>query len=267
VQGGNHEHKKLLTFMVAVALFATTAPAQADIAPVETPGEPPQALAEEPWAERPADLPEPSMPTEVHRFSDDPLAEAPAGAPTAQGTLVNGLAAEAFVGVTSGALLGDVEAVAAGENHSCALLSGGAVRCWGANGSGQLGNGTTTDFPAAMPVVGLGGTATAIAAGWLHTCALLNNGTVRCWGANGYGQLGDGTMTRRTTPVTVSLPITATAIAAGGEHTCALLNDGTARCWGYNFYGQLGNGEFAFMTTPSPVRIAASTFLPILRRP
>jgi alpha-tubulin suppressor-like RCC1 family protein len=74
-------------------------------------------------------------------------------------------------------------------------------------------------------------------------------------------------MTRRTTPVTVSLPITATAIAAGGEHTCALLNDGTARCWGYNFYGQLGNGEFAFMTTPSPVRIAASTFLPILRRP
>ena len=70
-----------------------------------------------------------------------------------------------------------------------------------------------------------------------------SNGTVRCWGDNGYGQLGNGTFTISSSPVQVSAISTATQISAGGSHTCALLSDGTVRCWGYNGYGELGNSS------------------------
>jgi hypothetical protein len=89
-----------------------------------------------------------------------------------------------------------------------------------------------------------------IAAGGGHTCALLSNGTARCWAYNTYGELGDGTTTQRTTPVTVSGLSNAVAITAGGGHTCALLGDGTARCWGNNGNGQLGDGTTTEHHTP-----------------
>jgi alpha-tubulin suppressor-like RCC1 family protein len=140
-------------------------------------------------------------------------------------------------------------AVAAGGNHTCLLNSEGLVWCWGANSVGQLGRGTDTlrelhlGDPVTLPSPGR---AQAITAGTDHTCALLTDGRVSCWGSNSSGQLGTGMNTpNRSTP---SAPINlqgsgrAKVISAGGSHTCALHTDGTIACWGYNLYGQLGDG-------------------------
>src|SRR3954470_3682100 len=79
----------------------------------------------------------------------------------------------------------------------------------------------------------------AIALGGNHSCALLANGTAKCWGANAFGQLGNGTFIHSSSPVVVSGLANAVAIAVGGDHSCALLANGTAKCWGANAYGQL----------------------------
>jgi alpha-tubulin suppressor-like RCC1 family protein len=144
--------------------------------------------------------------------------------------------------------------VAVGGFHTCARFANGTLACWGANDARQLGDPNTTADSATAPVpVGGITTATAVASGGFHTCALLADTTVRCWGLNDSGQLGDGTAVASGTPVAVSGLTGVVAIAAGGWHTCALLGDGTARCWGQNTYGQLGNGSFANALTPSPV--------------
>jgi len=147
-------------------------------------------------------------------------------------------------------------AVTVGSDHSCAALSDGTVKCWGNNGSGELGDGTGPNFsPYPVSVIGIS-TATAVAAGGQHTCALLSDGTVKCWGGNGSGQLGDGTGSNFSTPVSVFGISTATAVAAGLYHTCAVLSDGTVKCWGFNLYGQLGDGTsgiFANAVTPVSV--------------
>ncbi|MCK5688830.1 RCC1 repeat-containing protein, partial [Myxococcota bacterium] len=141
--------------------------------------------------------------------------------------------------------LSDVAAIVAGYHHNCALLNSGAVKCWGDNYSGQLGDGGTN--PLESTPVDVSGLANVIAitAGGSHSCALLDTGAVKCWGSDYYGQLGDsGYNTDSTTPVdVVGLSGTVTAITAGFVHTCALLDTGAMKCWGGNDYGQLGNGE------------------------
>ena len=143
--------------------------------------------------------------------------------------------------------------LAAGRAHTCALLNDGRVRCWGANDQGQLGLGDTTNRAAQPPyqngLVDLGGVATAIAAGADHTCAVMSDGSLRCWGANAHGQLGLG----NTDPLgdnespgssaTVALGTTVISVSAGGDCTCVLLADQTVRCWGQNDAGQLGLGH------------------------
>jgi alpha-tubulin suppressor-like RCC1 family protein len=140
-------------------------------------------------------------------------------------------------------------AITAGSAHTCALLNTGNITCWGWDGFGQLGNGASTgniDAPPTPITLPSPGTATAITAGGVHTCALLKDGNITCWGRDYSGQLGNGTGSSNidTPPATITLPgnATATAITAGADHTCALLNDGNITCWGYDGNGQLGNG-------------------------
>jgi alpha-tubulin suppressor-like RCC1 family protein len=156
-------------------------------------------------------------------------------------TLVSGLSGSAAV-----------TQVAAGITHSCALLADGTAKCWGANDSGQLGDGSTLSRPIPSKVLGLTD-ATQISASSSTTCALLSNGTVKCWGNNYTGQVGDGTTQDKLVPTAVTGVSGAIQIAAGSNHTCALLADGAAKCWGYNAWGQLGDGSIWNKSVPTSV--------------
>ena len=155
----------------------------------------------------------------------------------------------------------------AGRHHTCAVLAGGRVRCWGYGGEGALGYGNAgtigdDETPgAAGPVdLGAGRTATSISAGHFHTCARLDDGTVRCWGYGANGRLGhqgqdnvgDTETPADIDPVDLGAGRTALAVTAGGFHSCALLNGGDVRCWGYGFYGALGHGGDP---NPEPVHV------------
>jgi len=151
-----------------------------------------------------------------------------------------------------------------GDYHTCALLDDNSVSCWGRNYYGQLGNGNSGgsccefngNFDSAVPVSVIGlDSVVSIEAGDDHTCALLHDETVKCWGYNSSGQLGDGTTSKRDTP-TQTLSLTSVhSITAGSRHTCALLTDKkTVKCWGNNSYGQLGDDTSKWYTgTPVTV--------------
>lgn len=131
--------------------------------------------------------------------------------------------------------------LAAGARHACAVVDGGAVRCWGDNSKGQLGDGTTTARTESVIVVDVANV-TALALGSDHSCALLESGGVRCWGDNAHNQLGDGTTTAHPTAVDVGGLSGARAISSShGAHTCVTLNGGEVRCWGTNHLGELGD--------------------------
>ncbi len=151
--------------------------------------------------------------------------------------------------------------VSAGGNHSCALVTGGDVNCWGDNSSGQLGNATFINSNVPVRVTGLDGVnvrATAVSAGEAHSCALLVGGAVWCWGLNATGQLGNATIINSNVPVAVSgldgVANVATQVSAGAGHTCAVLSTGAINCWGSNETAQLGDNS----TTNSNVPIATS---------
>jgi alpha-tubulin suppressor-like RCC1 family protein len=154
-------------------------------------------------------------------------------------------------------LTGAVE-VAAGHNHSCALLSDGTVRCWGYNAYGEVGDNTTTNRSVATLVVSSSGSGTLsgvshLSSGRFHSCALISDGSVYCWGDNDNGELGDGTTINRLHPVRAGEIATAITINAGEYHSCAALADGTAQCWGAAAFGQVGDGTTADATSPVTV--------------
>ena len=134
--------------------------------------------------------------------------------------------------------------LAAGRRHTCVVTPLGGVKCWGDNSFGQLGD-ETHDGPRTTPVdvVGLSSGVVAVTAGYSHTCALMSEGTVRCWGDNRDGRLGiDTKIFSSYTPVEVPLPGRVSSISAGYAHTCAIVT-GSVNCWGSNSYGKLGRAD------------------------
>ena len=145
-----------------------------------------------------------------------------------------------------------VTKVAAGNTHTCALFNDSTVKCWGFNGSFYLiGDGTTTDRYIPTLVSGISN-ATDIAVGSRHSCAVLTDQTIKCWGYNSSGSLGSGNTSTVTVPVSVVGINSAISVMsnAAASHTCALLDDQTMRCWGYGYYGQLGDGSSSNSSTP-----------------
>jgi len=147
--------------------------------------------------------------------------------------------------------------ISGGMQHTCSILDNGELKCWGHNDFGRLGydsGDNKGDQPGEMASLaavnlGAGGTAVAVSAGGSHTCAILDNGELKCWGYNYYGQLGSDSTDHKGDLVgdmaslaTVNLGAgrTAVAVSAGGSHTCAILDNGELKCWGWGDYGQLG---------------------------
>lgn len=189
------------------------------------------------------------------------------------GQLGNGATSDSSVPVAvnmGGALAGKtLTTIDAAVLHTCAVASDGAAFCWGNNGNGQLGNGSTT--PSSVPVaVNMGGvlagkTLAVISGGQYHTCGLSSDGAAYCWGYGFYGELGNNANVDSSVPVAVFssgvlADKTLTAIASGGNHTCVLASDGSASCWGVGGSGQLGDGASTSSNVPV---VVSATGLPL----
>jgi alpha-tubulin suppressor-like RCC1 family protein len=157
----------------------------------------------------------------------------------------------------------NVDDLGVGRGHACVVTAGGHVQCWGANGVGQLGNGSTTDSDAPVVVVTDTGGApldgvVEVVSGGAHTCARLTSGGVKCWGLNNTGQLGNGTLANSPFAVDVCAESTCAVplagirqISAGNGHTCAVRSSGGVTCWGRNGSRQLGDGTSTNRSAPS----------------
>jgi alpha-tubulin suppressor-like RCC1 family protein len=149
--------------------------------------------------------------------------------------------------------------VSAGGALTCILIHGGAVKCWGDNFFGELGNSSLRSSSTPVSVGGIMG-AIAVNSGYKHSCAVLTAGTMSCWGTNDVGELGNGSLTSSSSPVSVARLGGVVASSSGAGHTCAVLTGGSLYCWGDNEAGQLGTGDVS-RTKPygvsSPVQVDA----------
>lgn len=160
---------------------------------------------------------------------------------------------QAYTLVVNGQYLDAVQ-ISAGVDHTCAVTLDGGVKCWGANDSGQLGDGTTTTRNRPVSVVGLSSGVASVKTGQMHSCARTTSGGLKCWGFNTDGQLGNGTNTASSTPVDVfGLQSGVTNFSVGWNHNCAVTSSGGAVCWGYSGSGQLGYGSTTAKNKPVSV--------------
>ena len=164
----------------------------------------------------------------------------------------NGLNRSAPLSVSVSLNPGPVARVVVGVGYSCFLNPAGQAYCWGGNGSGQLGDGTTTDRLVPTPVSG-GLTFASLSGGGAHTCGVTASGAAYCWGDNGVGHLGDGTTFMRLVPTLVSGGLKFAAVSAGVGHTCGVTTAGVGYCWGYNEEGRLGDGTTTTRYVPTLV--------------
>lgn len=177
----------------------------------------------------------------------------------AHGTLGDGTKADKQLPVMVEGLAEGVTQVVAGWTNTCALSVSGGVQCWGKNTGEQLEDGTIEDTVYPTTLQGFGGEVLQLAKQLSVTCALIVDGTVRCWGGNGYGQLGDGSTEAQFAPVeVVGLADMVGHVAVGGYHACAghVNTAGTVQCWGWNNAGQLGDGTKEDKSTPTFVQFA-----------
>ncbi len=145
--------------------------------------------------------------------------------------------------------------VSAGDFHTCARKSDGSLRCWGKNEYGQLGDNTTVNRLSPVLVSGMSSGVASVSAGGFVTCAVLTDGSLRCWGRNDYGFVGDGTEIQRLTPVTPSgMGSGVLSVSVGGLATCALKTNQSVWCWGPNLFGELGDGTTTSSLVPVQVQ-------------
>jgi alpha-tubulin suppressor-like RCC1 family protein len=160
-------------------------------------------------------------------------------------------------------LTSDSALLALGDGNTCAYVTAGdgALKCWGTNSEGQLGDGTEgtgADNRYTPTTINVGGPVGLLALGSGHVCAYTTAGAgaLKCWGWNDYGQLGDGTKTDRRTPTTINVGGPVGLLALGRYHTCAFVTAGGAlKCWGLNAYGQLGDGTTTDRRTPTTIDV------------
>ena len=150
-----------------------------------------------------------------------------------------------------------------GAGYQCVILKIGTVKCWGNNGDGTIGDGSTTTRLSPVDITsGFVATAVSIDAGLTGPCAILVDGRAMCWGWGTRGQTGDGVATTKKVPTLVSGLTTVTQISAGQFHRCAVLADSSIKCWGDNPSGQLGDGTFTRALTPVSVSAPPSLVTP-----
>ncbi len=165
------------------------------------------------------------------------------------GKLGDGTTERRLIPVAATVLTETVRAVSTGSMLTCVITKADAVRCWGAN----MGDGVWSRSLTPVTPIGLQENVADISTTTYYACALLKDGQVRCWGDNAAGQLGDGTKTRRPSPVAVSGLADAASVSAGYHHTCAVTTSGNVKCWGWNDAGQLGDGTKTDRLTPVDV--------------
>ncbi|MFH1435693.1 MAG: RCC1 repeat-containing protein [Pseudomonadota bacterium] len=184
------------------------------------------------------------------------------------GQLGDGTGLNSIGTVDVSGLVGTAVQVRGGGGHTCALMNTGGLKCWGSGGHGQLGNGATESQPFPVDVTGLTSAVIAVSTGANFSCAIYDPdadavGTVKCWGLNSTGQLGNGLSVGSTTPVDATDLTDATAISSGNSHSCAVTLSGGVKCWGWNAYGQLGDGSTANSNVPVAVTGLASSAVAI----
>lgn len=160
-------------------------------------------------------------------------------------------------------------AITAGSRHTCALDYSAALRCWGLDASGQVGDGAADQSDKTAPAL-VAGQFAAVAAGAFHTCALDTAGAASCWGSDSHGSIGDGAvLDDQYQPTVVATPPTGfaplgiiaggrTANAESGGHTCGVTVSGEPWCWGYDFSGQVGDGPANQLDKVAPTAVAGS---------